>query len=120
MGSVTAAVNLVRSVGSTVTTAIIGGLIGFGVVALLPVGLDAAALTPAVVHSAPVALQTQVAEIYRGVFAPIFVGLAVTYALGIAASALLPPGRLPDTHDVAPAVPEPRRVRVPTLEEEQS
>ena len=120
MGAVTAAVNLVRSVGSTVTTAVIGGLIGFGVAALLPAGLDAAALTPAAVHSAPAALQAQVAEIYRGVFAPIFVGLAITYALGIAISALLPPGRLPDTHEEVLAVPEPRPVRVPTLEVEQS
>ena len=35
LGSVTAAVNLVRSVGSTVATAVIGGVIGFGVAALL-------------------------------------------------------------------------------------
>src|SRR4051794_17715813 len=118
VGSATAVVNLVRSVGSTVATAIIGGVIGFGVAALLPSGLDAAALTPAVVHGAPAAVQTEVAEIYRGVFAPIFVALAITYALGIVASALLPPGRLPDTH--GSAVPEPRPVLVPTLEEEQS
>lgn len=120
MGAVTAAVNLVRSVGSTVTTAIIGGVIGFGVAALLPTGLDAATLTPAAVHGASPALQRQVAEIYRGVFAPVFVALAVTYALGIIASALLPPGRLPESQDVTHPAAEPRRVRVPTLEEEQS
>lgn len=119
LGAVTAAVNLVRSVGSTVTTAVIGGVIGFGVPAMLPSGVDAAALTPAAVHAASPALQAQVAEIYRGVFAPIFVALAATYAIGIAASALLPPGRLPDSQDET-AVPEPRRIRVPTLEEEQS
>jgi len=104
VGAATAAVNLVRSVGSTVATAIIGGVIGFGVAALLPAGLDAATLTPAVVHGAPVPLQAQVAGIYRGVFAPVFLALAVTYALGIVASALLPAGRLPDTH--VEAVPE--------------
>jgi EmrB/QacA subfamily drug resistance transporter len=120
IGAVTAVVNLVRSVGSTVTTAVIGGIIGFGVVALLPTGLDAAALTPAAVHAASPVVQEQVAEIYRGVFAPIFVALAATYAIGISASALLPPGRLPDSYEVAPAVPEARPVRVPTLEEEQS
>ena len=98
IGSVTAAVNLVRSVGSTVATAVIGGVIGFGVAALLPAGLDAAALTPAAEHAAPAALQSQVAATYRGVFAPIFLALAVTYALGIVASALLPAGRLPDVH----------------------
>jgi hypothetical protein len=120
LGAVTAAVNLVRSVGSTVTTAIVGGVIGFGVVALLPTGLDAAALTPAAVHAAAPVVQAQVAEIYREVFAPVFLALAATYALGIAASALLPPGRLPDAVEVAPAAQEPRPVRVPTLEEEQS
>ncbi len=106
IGSVTAAVNLVRSVGSTLTTALIGGVIGFGVAAALPAGVDAAALTPAVVHGAAPALQLRVAEIYRGVFAPIFVVLAVTYALGIVASALLPPGRLPDARGER-IVPEP-------------
>jgi MFS family permease len=120
MGAVTAAVNLVRSVGSTVVTAIIGGVIGFGVVALLPAGLDPAALTPAAVHAADPGLQDRVAEIYRGVFAPIFAALAGTYALGIAASALLPAGRLPDTIDVTPPPQEPRPDRVPTLEGEQS
>lgn len=120
MGAVTAAVNLVRSVGSTVTTAIIGGVIGFGVIALLPAGLDAAALTPAAVHAAAPTVQGQVAEIYRGVFAPIFAALAVTYALGIAASALLPAGRLPDAVEVTPQQPETRLVRATTLEGEQS
>jgi hypothetical protein len=65
-------------------------------------------------------VQAQVAEIYRGVFAPIFAALAATYALGIAASALLPPGRLPDTVEVTSRPEEPRPVRVPTLEGEQS
>ncbi|MGN6445241.1 MFS transporter [Amnibacterium sp.] len=105
MGSVTAAVNLVRSVGATIATAVIGGVIGFGVAALLPTGLDPTSLTPAVVHAAPDALQTQVAAIYRGVFSPIFLALAGTYALGIVASVLLPAGRLPDTH--VGASPEP-------------
>jgi EmrB/QacA subfamily drug resistance transporter len=113
-GTITATVNLVRQVGSTVATAIIGALIGFGVAALLPTGLDAATLTPAVVHRASPFLQQRIAEIYHGVFAPIFAGLAVAYAIGVVAAALLPDGRLsdhldptlsPDVGDVA--VPEP-------------
>jgi EmrB/QacA subfamily drug resistance transporter len=119
VGAMTAAVNLVRQVGSTVTTAVIGGIIGFGVAAMLPIGLDPAALTPAAVHAARPAVQALVADTYRDVFAPIFAGLALTYALGVLASALLPAGRLPDTHRAVPA-PEPTPVRVPTLEEEQS
>jgi EmrB/QacA subfamily drug resistance transporter len=103
MGSMTATVNLVRQVGSTVATAIIGGVIGLGVAALLPSTLDAATLTPQVVHEASVAVQTQVAGIYSGVFAPVFAALAVTYAAGIVAALLLPAGRLSDEPEPAPA-----------------
>ena len=45
-GSVTATLSLVRQVGSTTATAIVGGLIGAGVTAGLPASLDAATLTP--------------------------------------------------------------------------
>ena len=34
--------------------------------------------------------------------APIFVGLAIAYAVGIVAALLLPHGRLSDEHDAAP------------------
>jgi EmrB/QacA subfamily drug resistance transporter len=105
-GTITATVNIVRQVGSTVTTAVIGGVIGFGVAAMLPAGLDAATLTPQLVHAADPAVQAQIAEIYRDVFAPIFVALAVTYAVGIVAAVLLPHGRLSDEHELA-ASPEP-------------
>ena len=100
-GSITATINLVRQVGSTVATAIIGGAIGFGVAALLPAGLDAATLTPHSVHQAPPELQQDVARIYGEVFAPIFVALAVTYAIGIIAAVLLPHGRLSDEPQTA-------------------
>jgi EmrB/QacA subfamily drug resistance transporter len=96
LGTVTATTNLVRQVGSTVTTAVIGGVIGFGVAALLPTGLDAATLTPQLVHAADSATQTAVAEIYRDIFAPIFVALAVVYAIGVIAAVLLPHTRLSD------------------------
>lgn len=102
-GSITATINLVRQVGSTVATAIIGGTIGFSVAALLPTGLDAANLTPRAVHQATAATQETVAGIYGQVFAPIFIALAVTYAIGIIAAVLLPQGRLSDEPDAAPS-----------------
>ncbi|GAB2844844.1 MFS transporter [Microbacterium insulae] len=96
LGSVTASVNLVRQVGATVTTAVIGGVIAAGVAAALPSGFDAATLTPQLVHSAPLAAQSEIAGLYTDVFSPIFIGLAFTYALGVIAAVLLPAGRLPD------------------------
>ena len=77
-------------------TAIIGGVIGFGVAALLPAGLDASTLTPQLVHGAAPDVQASVAQIYSSVFTPVFLALAATYAVGIAAAVLLPQGRLSD------------------------
>ena len=95
-GSVTATLSLVRQVGSTTATAIVGGLIGAGVAAGLPAALDATALTPQAVHAASAAVQTEVATLYSSALAPIFLGLAVAYAVGIVAAVLLPNGRLSD------------------------
>ncbi|GAA1943048.1 MFS transporter [Microbacterium deminutum] len=95
-GSVTAAVSLVRQIGSTAATAVVGGLIGAGVTAGLPPTLDAATLTPLAVRNASAAVQAQVADLYSSVMAPIFIGLAVAYGVGILASLLLPDGRLSD------------------------
>ncbi len=41
-------------------------------------------------------MQTQVAELYSSVLAPIFIGLALAYVVGIVAALLLPDGRLSD------------------------
>jgi EmrB/QacA subfamily drug resistance transporter len=101
-GTMTATVNLVRQVGSTVATAVIGGVIGFGVAARLPSGLDASTLTPQLVHSADPAIQANVAQIFGTVFTPIFLALAAAYALGIVAAVLLPHGRLSDEPVPAP------------------
>lgn len=101
-GSVTATISLVRQVGSTTATAIVGGLIGVGVTLGLPATLDAATLTPAAVNAASAAVQSDVAALYSSVMAPIFLGLAVTYALGVVAALLLPNGRLSDERDAAP------------------
>ena len=101
-GSVTATISLVRQVGSTTATAIVGGLIGVGVTAGLPASLDAATLTPQAVSAASAAVQAQVAELYSSVLAPIFIGLALTYAVGIVAALLLPHGRLSDELEPQP------------------
>ncbi|WP_432512111.1 MFS transporter [Kineococcus sp. SYSU DK001] len=96
IGRATASVNLVRQIGVSVTTAVIGGVVGFGVAALLPAGLDVSGLTPQVAAAAPDAVQARIASAYVEVFSPVFLALAVTYALGFVAAVLLPPGRLPD------------------------
>lgn len=101
LGAVTASVNLVRQVGATVTTAVIGGVVAMGVAARLPVSFDVATLTPQLVHAADPAAQLQIAGIYSSVFAPIFVGLAIAYAVGVVAAVLLPAGRLPEEQSVA-------------------
>ena len=106
IGSATAAVNLVRQVGATVATAIIGGIIGASVAARLPEALDAQTLTPQLVHAASPALQADVAAIYGDVLSPIFLGLALTYVVGIVAALLLPAGRLAD-HAPADSSPAP-------------
>jgi hypothetical protein len=102
IGTITASVNLVRQVGATVATAIVGGFIGSTVAAMLPAGLDAATLTPAFVRAQDPLTQLHVAEVYRDVFIPIFIALAVVYAVGIVASVLLPNGRLSDEHAPIP------------------
>lgn len=101
-GTITATVNLVRQIGSTVATAVIGGVVGFGVAALLPSGMDAATLTPQLVHAASADVQAAVAEIYRDVFVPVFVALAAVYAIGVVAAVLLPHGRLSDEQEPSP------------------
>ncbi|BDV31957.1 MFS transporter [Microbacterium terricola] len=106
-GSVTATVSLVRQVGSTTATAIVGGVIGAGVALGLPSDLDAATLTPAVVHASSAAVQTEVAALYSAVLAPIFIGLAIAYSIGIVAAVLLPHRRLSDHLELEP---------VPTVE----
>lgn len=107
-GSITATINLVRQVGSTVATAIIGGTIGFSVSSRLPEGLDAATLTPHEVQQAPAGVQDAVAAIYGQAFTPIFIALALACAVGIIAAVLLPQGRLSGQPDAArPPISEP-------------
>ncbi|WP_404429504.1 MFS transporter [Microbacterium lacus] len=113
-GSITATVSLVRQIGSTTATAIVGGLIGAGVTAGLPAALDAATLTPAAVHAASASVQAQVAELYSDVMTPIFLGLAVTYAIGFVIALLLPNAKLADHLEPEPAA-EPSTVSDPAV-----
>jgi hypothetical protein len=106
-GTITATINLVRQVGSTVATAVIGGVIAVGVASALPTFLDPSTLTPQAAHEAPAAVQQQIAQVYGDVFAPIFAALAVAYALGIVAAILLPGGRLSDEPEPTPSLTEP-------------
>lgn len=108
-GTITATINLVRQIGSTVATAMIGTAVAAGVGGLLPAGLNASTLTPQQVHAAPAAVQAEVAQIYNSVFTPVFTALAIAYAVGIIAALCLPQGRLSNapvesTHATSDAV----------------
>lgn len=96
LGAVTATTNLVRQIGSAVGTAIVGGVVGFGVASSLPAGLDANTLTPAVARAASESVREEIAVVYHDVFAPVFLGLAAVYACGVVIALLLPAGRLSD------------------------
>jgi hypothetical protein len=54
------------------------------------------------VHAASGVVQTEVAALYSSVLAPIFLGLAIVYAVGIVAALLLPNGRLSDELEPEP------------------
>jgi len=96
LGAVTATTNLVRQIGSAVGTAIVGGVVGFGVASSLPAGLDANTLTPAAARAASESVRDEIAVVYHDVFAPVFLGLAAVYACGVVIALLLPAGRLSD------------------------
>lgn len=107
LGAITASTNLVRQIGATTATAVIGSAIGFGVASRLPAGLDVSSLTPDLVHASPVAVQTEVAALYHDVFGPIFLVLAAVYAVGILAAILLPAGTLSDRLETGPVESQP-------------
>jgi EmrB/QacA subfamily drug resistance transporter len=101
-GSVTATISLVRQIGSTTATAVVGGVIGAGVLAGLPAGVVPSQLTPQAMQSAPAALQLEVAQLYSAVLVPVFIGLAVAYLVGVVAALLLPHGRLSEELEPRP------------------
>lgn len=94
LGSVTATTNVVRQVGSTLGTAVVGGVIAVGVASLLPSGIDASTLTPQIVHSSSANVQDAVATAYHDIFVPIFLVIAAVYAVGAVVGLLLPKGTL--------------------------
>lgn len=104
-GVVTAATNLVRQVGSTLGTAIVGSIIGVGIVARLPASIDAATLTPAIARAASDLVEQQIAQVYSDVMRPVFAVLGLVYVLGIIAAVILPSGRLSDEPPPDPAEP---------------
>ncbi len=108
LGAVTATTNLVRQIGAAVGTAVVGGIIGVAVAAGLPAGVDAATLTPGAARAAAPAVQEQIGMVYHDAFAPVFLGLAVVYACGVAIALLLPAARLSD-ETPAPAASVPAR-----------
>ncbi|WP_336630554.1 MULTISPECIES: MFS transporter [unclassified Microbacterium] len=101
LGAITATTNLVRQVGATVATAVIGGVIGVGVAAALPAAVDASSLTPEAARALPAALRAEVAVIYHDVFAPVFLVLAAVNLLGLVVALLLPAGTLSEHLDPA-------------------
>ena len=108
LGAVTATTNLVRQIGAAVGTAVVGGIIGVAVAAGLPAGVDAATLTPGAARAAAPAVQEQIGTVYHDAFAPVFLGLAVVYACGVAIALLLPAARL-SVETPAPAASVPAR-----------
>jgi EmrB/QacA subfamily drug resistance transporter len=107
-GSVTATTNLVRQVGATLGTAVIGSAIGIGLLGRLPASLDPSTLTPELVRGLSATVQGDIAGVYSGIMAPVFATLAATYAVGIIAALLLPSGRLTDEHVAEATEPDAR------------
>ena len=96
VGAATAVVNLVRQVGSTVSTAVVGGVIGAGVAERL--SSPVATLTPREVAAAPDGVQAAVAGAYSAVMNPVFAWIAAIYVLGFLIALLLPRGPIDEPH----------------------
>ena len=95
-GTVTAATNLVRQLGATMGTAVIGGVVAAGVAARLPSGIDPGTFTPELARSGSDALRELAAQAYGDTFSPVFAGLGLVYVLGFVAALQLPRNRLAD------------------------
>ncbi|BDZ44468.1 MFS transporter [Naasia aerilata] len=106
LGAVTSAVNVVRQIGSTVATAVVGGVFALRLVEGLPGTVDARTLTPNLLHTLPSATQAQVADAYSSAMSPIFLALAAVYAVGFVAALLLPHTELSNELQHTPAESE--------------
>lgn len=100
LGATTATAGLAGQVGSSVGTALVGGIVAFGLSVVMPSYLDLANLTPAVVHAASPGVQFTVAQAYHDVFSLVFLGLSAIYLVGFFIALTLPGGRLSDEQPV--------------------
>ena len=104
MGVATATVNLVRQVGMTISTAVIGSVFAASLIRLLspidlPGGVSPSSLTPDMLWDATAAIKEQVAGAYSSAMQPVLLGLAVVFAIGFCISLILPTVRLQETLD---------------------
>jgi hypothetical protein len=104
MGVATATVNLLRQVGMTLATAVIGSVFASALIRLLapvdlPGGIPSNELTPDVLWDAPRVLQREVADAYSGAMGPIFIGLSVVFVVGFVIALVLPTVHLEETLD---------------------
>ncbi len=95
VGVATSTTNLVRQIGATVGSAAIGAFFGATVVRLLsgvalPGGGSAESLTPEVLARADESVRFAVADAYASAMVPILIGMALVYAVGVAAAMRLP------------------------------
>lgn len=104
MGVATATVNLLRQVGMTLSTAIIGSVFASSLIRLLdpidlPGEVTSSSLTPDVLWDASSALRKEVAGAYSESMEPIFIALAIVFAIGFTIALVLPTVRLKETLD---------------------
>ena len=111
MGVTTSTANLVRQVGATFGTALIGGYFGGSLVQRLaavdlPGGVGPDALTPALMATASRAVRAEVAGAYADAIAPVLAALSVVFAVGFVAALVAPAPALRPTHHLPePVVP---------------
>jgi EmrB/QacA subfamily drug resistance transporter len=95
VGVATSATNLVRQVGVTIGSAVVGAYLGYVVVnglagVPLPGGIEPAALTPEVLGEANDAVRRTIAATYLEAMGPILFVLAGVYLIGLIAAVTLP------------------------------
>ncbi|TQS45132.1 MDR family MFS transporter [Cryptosporangium phraense] len=106
VGTATSANNFFREIGATLGTAAVGAVFTHRLADQLATRLDAEAtravgntdaLTPALVHSLPDAVQAAVVAAYQNALTPVFLYLVPLFVIGIVLALLLPEKELSDT-----------------------
>lgn len=95
-GVLTAMVNVVRQMGATVGTSVVGAVLAAGVGVALSGVVDVETLTPQAAHAASPEVQSAIASAYGAAMGPVFLALAFVYAAGFVVALTLPAGRLSD------------------------